>query len=255
MAGGEVFVRAWHPRGPRVAVPWVLLHDSLGCIALWRDFPARLAALTGRSVYAYDRLGFGASSPCATEATAHFVDEEACDRLPRLLAQLALEEVLLLGHSVGAGMAITAAAQPSLHDRVRAVITLAAQAFVEDRTRAGIRAADRTFAEPVHFQRLARYHGDKAAWVLRAWVDVWLSEAFAGWSLDAALEALRCPVFAVHGDRDEYGSLAFPRRIVERSGGPKAQLLVLERCAHVPHRERPSALLAAITEFVASAEL
>lgn len=230
----------------------MLLHDSLGCVALWRDFPAHLAARTGRSVYAYDRLGFGASSACAEEATAHFVDEEARDRLPRVLAELALDHVILLGHSVGGGMAITAAAQAGLRERVRAVITVAAQAFVEEKTREGIRAAKRTFAEAVHFQRLVRYHGDKASWVLRAWTDVWLSDAFADWSLDEPLSALRCPVFALHGDRDEYGSLAFPKRIVDTSAAP-ARMLVLERCAHVPHRERPNALLAAIADFVESA--
>ena len=129
------------------------------------------------------------------------------------------------------------------------VITEAAQAFVEARTLAGIRAAQADFADPTQFSRLSKWHGPRAAWVLAAWTDVWLSPAFVDWSLDACLSEVRCPVLALHGDCDEYGSAAFPARIVTGVGGP-AQQQILEACGHVPHRERCDAVIALVAGFL-----
>lgn len=125
------------------------------------------------------------------------------------------------------------------------MITVSAQAFVEERTLAGIARAKRQFEDPTQFARLTRYHGDKAQWVLDAWTETWLSPAFANWSLFEVLPRVTCPVLAVHGESDEYGSHRFP----ERASGPAAAL-VLENCSHIPHREQPEALLDAIDRFL-----
>ena len=193
---GRLFVRRWTPAASSEAAdqaPIVLLHDSLGCVALWRDFPALLAQATGRTVVAYDRLGFGQSDPHPGTLPPSFVSDEALGGFAAVKAhlqrQLGVDGFVLLGHSVGGGMAVAcAAAHP---DACRGLITESAQAFVEDRTLTGIRDAQIAFRQPGQIERLQKYHGDKAAWVLGAWIDTWLAEAFHGWTLDAQIRQVR----------------------------------------------------------------
>jgi pimeloyl-ACP methyl ester carboxylesterase len=244
--GGELYVRRW-PVDSEAVAPIVLLHDSLGSVDQWRDFPEALAQATRRTVIAYDRLGFGRSTPRLEPASPRFIDEEAEVYFPALCEGLGLDRVVLFGHSVGGGMALTIAARHP--DACAAVISESAQAFVEERTREGIRAAQRAFADPAQFARLERWHGARAAWVNAAWADNWLSPAFDGWSLDAVLPRVTCPVLAIHGDRDEFGSLAFPRRIAERVSG-RAERMLIEDCGHIPHRERRDEVLARVAVFL-----
>ena len=246
---GRLFARQWQPAavGP-AAAPIVLLHDSLGCVELWREFPAALAAATGRRVVAYDRLGFGRSDARIGRPSRDFVAEEAAAYFPALREQLGIGRFVVIGHSVGGGMAVEIAAHAGAH--CVALVTMAAQAFVEDRTLAGLRVAQAQFADPAQVQRLARHHGDKAAWVLDAWLGQWLAPAFAAWSLDDALPRVGCPVLAIHGERDEYGSAAHPSRIVERVAGP-ARLQMLAGVGHVPTREQPDLVVRLIADFVA----
>lgn len=248
--GGRLHARQWASSTAAAAQPpIVLLHDSLGCVALWRDFPQRLAQATGRRVIAYDRLGFGRSDPYPGALEPGFIQHEAHGGFAALVEQFEVGRFVVLGHSVGGGMAASiAAAYP---DRCVGLITESAQAFVEERTREGIRAAQAQFAEAGQMGRLEKYHGDKAQWVLDAWVNTWLSPAFAQWCLDDALLAVRCPVLAIHGMEDEYGSTAQPERIVTLAGAP-ARLALLPRCGHVPHREQEAAVLDAVSTFVAA---
>lgn len=244
--GGQVFARQWAMGEPHLA-PLVLLHDSLGSVELWRGFPAALAQATGRTVWAYDRLGFGRSSPRTEPPSLGFILEEAQVYFPAVAAQLELDQYILFGHSVGGAMALCIAAhQPA---RCCAVIAESAQAFVEERTLEGIRAAQQGFHDPAQFARLARWHGDKARWVLEAWTGVWLSPAFRGWTLEPYLKQVRCPVLAIHGDADEYGSVAFPECIVAGVPGP-ARLEVLHDCGHVPHREKEPLVLGLVGDFL-----
>ncbi|AXY40887.1 alpha/beta fold hydrolase [Halomonas sp. JS92-SW72] len=245
-AGGIHAVR-WRPETPSAAQsPIVLLHDSLGCVALWRGFPERLAEATGREVIAYDRLGFGRSAPYPGQLPTTFIADEARTTFAALREALGLERFVLLGHSVGGGMAIEAAGQYA--DGCEALITVAAQAYMEPRILAGIREAEAAFRDPEQLARLARYHGDRAQWVLRAWVDTWQTEAFDDWHLDDALARVRCSTLAIHGQHDEFGSLAQPRRIASRTPGPAAPSLL--PCGHVPHRECPEALVAIVAAFL-----
>jgi pimeloyl-ACP methyl ester carboxylesterase len=248
--GGRLFARVWgNLDRPAAAAPIVLLHDSLGSVELWRDFPARLAGETQRAVVAYDRLGFGKSDPHCGALAADFIRREGSSNLPALYEALAIQRAVLFGHSVGGGMAVVAAAdRPEL---CVAVITEAAQTFVEERTLAGIRAAQAAFAAPGQMERLARYHGEKAPWVLKAWTETWLDPHFASWSLDDALRRVRCPMLAMHGDRDEYGSRWHPERIAALAGGP-SRVVVFEACGHLPHREKPDEVLRAVREFLDS---
>jgi len=238
---GRLFARHWPGDGR--AAPIVLFHDSLGSVELWRDFPARLSTATGRSVLAYDRLGFGRSDPREERLPKTFIADEALN-LPYLCAPCAFESMALFGHSVGGAMAVSAAAY--FPEETTAVIAVSAQAFVEDRILAGIRAAKAGFEQPGQIERLRRYHGDKAEWVLSAWTETWLSPNFAGWTLNDALARATSPILAIHGDSDEYGSDAHPRRI----GRSPNKSLILAACGHMPHRERPDELLAATAEFL-----
>jgi pimeloyl-ACP methyl ester carboxylesterase len=228
----------------------VLLHDSLGCVDLWRDFPERLAGRLARPVIAYDRLGFGRSSARHELPSVNFIREEAEVYFPTVRRALGVAEYALFGHSVGGAMALLIAASPE--EPCRAVVSESAQAFVEDCTLAGIRQAREQFERPEQLAKLARWHGDKAGWVLRAWTDVWLSPEFAAWGLGPDLPRVRCPVLALHGDQDEYGSVAFPRLIGSRAGGP-SEVAVLEGCGHVPHRERPDDVLDRVAVFLGRA--
>lgn len=246
---GRLFVKDWTPADQVDAeqVPIVLFHDSLGCIALWKDFPQAVAAATGRKVIAYDRLGFGRSNPNPQLLDVSFVLDEASGSFAALLEALELQNFIALGHSVGGGMAIACAA--AFPERCRGVITLSAQAFVEDRTLEGIRQAQQAFARPGQLERLSKYHGDKAVWVLSAWVDTWLSDSFSQWSLNDSLTKIRCPLLAIHGSDDEYGSARHPERIVSLPSGP-ATMEILPDCGHVPHREKPDAVIAMIRTFL-----
>jgi len=242
---GRLWAREWSPSGVVAGrAPILLLHDSLGCIELWRGFPARLADATGRQVVAYDRLGFGRSDRHPDRLRADFVADEARRFLPALLDQLGLGRFIACGHSVGGAMAAEAAA--SYPDRCLALITVGAQAFIEEQTLEAIRAARPFFADPANLARLAKYHGDKARWVVDAWIDTWLTPEQAVWTLDATMAQVRCPVMAIHGERDEYGSLDQPRRIAGRDG----TLHVLDGIGHVPHREDEARLVALIGGFL-----
>lgn len=245
--GGLVFTRSWCASGEPAGAPLVLLHDSLGCVETWRDFPAQLAARLGRDVYAYDRLGFGRATPMDNPLSLEFIEKEAREVFPGLLEALELDQVIVLGHSVGGSMAVAIAA--ALPARCAAVITESAQAFVEPRTLEGVAAAKQRFNTEERLARLGRYHGTKAKWVLDAWTETWLNPLFANWSLDRHLSAVRCPALVMHGDEDEFGSSAFPERIASGVPGP-AQMHIFEGVGHVPHRQVPDRVFDAVEAFV-----
>jgi len=245
---GRLFAREWSAPRDAADAAILLFHDSLGCVELWRDFPAQLALATGRAVVAYDRLGFGRSDPYPGVLPPSFVHDEAATMVPRVREALGLDALIPFGHSVGGGMAVATAA--ALGDACVALVTESAQSFVEDRTRSGIRAARDAFARPGQIDRIARYHGAKARWVLDAWIETWLGPDFAEWNLDAELRGVRCPTLALHGDGDEFGSVRHPQRIARLVQGP-ARAVILDGCGHVPHREQPARVLDEVARFLA----
>jgi pimeloyl-ACP methyl ester carboxylesterase len=244
--GGSVFVRCWSvSHGKRH--PIVILHDSLGSVEQWRDFPDALAATTSTHVIAYDRLGFGRSTQRSQRPSVDFIFDEAVTFFPAMQRALGVSGFTLFGHSVGGAMALVIAASQS--EACDAVITEAAQAFVEPRTLAGIRSAKAQFCHPDQFERLVKWHGEKARWVLDAWTEVWLSPEFSSWNIDWYLDKVTCPVLAIHGDLDEYGSVEFPRRIARKVRGP-SELAILNHCGHIPHRERRDEVLRLTSTFL-----
>lgn len=248
--GGRLFARVWTPAGGTAGPrhPVVLFHDSLGCVDLWRDFPERLCAAIDRGVVAYDRLGFGRSDARTGPPALDFIADEARTYFPAVREQLGIAGFVALGHSVGGGMALHCAAEA--RSGCEAVITESAQAFVEDRTVQGISAAQGQFADPAQIERLRRYHGDKAQWVLEAWTGTWLGPDFASWSLAPVLPQVRCPVLAIHGELDEYGSARHPETIARGCAGP-VRIEILPGVRHVPHRERPERVVDLVRDFLA----
>jgi len=244
--GGTVFVRKWTPGTPSSDTPLVLLHDSLGSVDLWREFPKALAEGLSRPVIAYDRLGFGRSDPRIQLPGFGFIEEEATLYFPALKKGLSLGSYVLFGHSVGGGMALNIAARDP---DCMAVITESCQALVEDLTIAGIRDAQRQFEQPGQMERLKKWHGSKAAWVLRAWTEIWLSPEFSNWSLGDCIGKVVCPLLAIHGERDEFGSLAAPEYVASRSGG-FSEMFILPGCGHVPHAEQPAQVIDAVKAFL-----
>lgn len=246
---GTLHAQSWTPAQPQ-GVPVILLHDSLGCVGLWRDFPELLAQATGRQVIAYDRLGFGLSDAYPGLLPVTFVQDEPLGGFSAVVRHFGLTQFVVFGHSVGGGMAVCTAA--AFSDACVGVITESAQSFVESVTLEGIRAARDQFAQAGQLARLQKYHGSKAEWVLRAWIDTWLSEAFRTWSLDAELPMVTCSILCLHGDHDEYGSLLHPQRIALRAAGYVKQS-VLTGCGHVPHRERADEVLSELRAFLTPA--
>lgn len=245
---GQLFARRWTLEASAPRLPTIVMqHDSLGCVELWRDFPQQLAVATGHPVIAYDRLGFGRSDPHPGTLDCDLVGQEIHGDFRVLRSALDLEQFIAFGHSVGGGMSIASAAV--YQDACQALITESAQVYAEEHTLEGIRQAKAAFAQPGQLDRLKRYHGDKAAWVLNAWTETWLSPRFADWTLEAYLREVRCPALALHGDNDEYGSLDHPRRIHALAG---ARSVILEGCGHVPHREIPDTVVATIRDWLAT---
>jgi len=251
--GGRIFARTWHPMkatGHAVAAsPVVLFHDSLGCVDLWRNFPALLSESTGRRVIAYDRLGFGRSDPRCDTPGLDFIADEAQTYFPAVCEQLGVKRFIAFGHSVGGGMAVYCAAKFS--DACDGLITESAQAFAEDKTVQGILAAKESFKQAGQIARLEKYHGDKATWVLNAWTETWPNPEFSRWSLENVLPKVTCPLLVIHGAHDEYGSLRHPEMIAKRSSGP-VRVEIMADTDHVPHREHEETVIELTRNFIGS---
>jgi pimeloyl-ACP methyl ester carboxylesterase len=213
----------------------VFLHDSLGCIPVWRDFPEQLCAATQRGGVVYDRQGYGGSSPFSRTRDVGYLEREA-DTLAALLRKLGLAKSVLFGHSDGGSVALIAAAKyPEL---IAGVITEGAHVFVEEITLEGIRQAQKLFAQTDLRKRIQKYHGDNTDGVISAWIDTWLSQEFRDFNMEHFLPAIKCPVLAIQGVGDEYGSESQVDAIVGQVSGPATKDMV-KYARHTPHKEAP----------------
>jgi pimeloyl-ACP methyl ester carboxylesterase len=223
----------------------VFLHEGLGSIAMWREFPQLVARETRCDAIVYSRYGYGNSEPLTEQRGVRYMHDEAEIALPQLLGRLAIDRPILIGHSDGGSIALIHAGGAT--SSVRAVVTLAAHVLVEDISVSSIAAAKIAYETTDLRARLARYHADvdSAFW---GWNRIWLDAAFRDWNIEQYLPRIRCPVLAIQGVDDEYGTLEQMRRI--GAGTRDVELVVLDDCRHSPHRDQPDAVLAAIAGFV-----
>jgi pimeloyl-ACP methyl ester carboxylesterase len=225
----------------------VFLHEGLGSVSMWRDFPERLAAKTGRRGLVYSRRGYGASSPVEPPRPVSFMHHEALDVLPAVLAYFDLDDVILFGHSDGASIAIIYAG--AKRGPVRSMVLEAPHVFVEPVCIESITQTHRTYETTDLGERLSRHHGANTDAMFRSWTDVWLRPEFRAWNIEEYLKPITVPLLAIQGEDDEYGTLAQLEAVSSQVSGP-AQRLVLPRCGHSPHRDQPEAVLEAAASFI-----
>ncbi|HTW84141.1 MAG TPA: alpha/beta hydrolase [Candidatus Sulfotelmatobacter sp.] len=223
----------------------VLLHEGLGSVALWRDFPQQLAARTRCAVVAYSRRGYGASDPLAGPREPDYMQREATEVLPSLLDALAVERPILFGHSDGASIAIVYAG--AFPDRVSGLVLEAPHVFVEEISLRSIAAARAAWERGDLRARLSRYHTHVED-AFRGWNDAWLDPRFRGWNIEADAARITCPVLIVQGEADEYGTLAQVESIAARV--PLTQALVIPGAGHSPHRDAAEKVLTRVATFV-----
>jgi pimeloyl-ACP methyl ester carboxylesterase len=237
------------PAKREAAPQLVLLHEGLGSVALWRDFPSALASATGCRTITFSRQGYGKSGCLTGPHHLDYMHREALEILPQVIDALSIEDPVLIGHSDGASIAMIHAGDGRW--KVRGLVLMAPHVFVEDMTIAGIEAAKVAFQTTDLKRRLARYHehADEAFW---GWNNIWLSPEFRQWNIENTLSGIRCPILVIQGADDEYGTLAQLERIRAGVKTPRITELVLADCRHSPQRDQPTATLRALAAFVAS---
>jgi len=228
----------------------VLLHEGLGSVSMWKDFPDALAAATGHCVLAYSRYGYGASSELDEPRRVDYMHREALAALPQLLAGLHIERPVLVGHSDGASIAIIHAGGGHA---VAGLVLLAPHVFVEDTTLKGIAAARRSFETTDLADKLARYH-DHPQTMFRGWNDIWLTPEFRGWNIEAYVENIRAPMLLIQSKIDPYGTLAQIDAITQRAIAP-VEKRVFAGSSHSPHVDCREETIDAINRFVDSLDV
>ncbi len=225
----------------------VMLHEGLGSVALWKDFPQRLAARTGCGVLVYSRYGHGNSDKLLEKRPVSFMHHEGEVVLPELLAKLKVEQPILLGHSDGGSIALIFAGK--YPDAVRGLILEAPHVFVEDLSVASITQAKVNYETSDFASRLGRYHAhvDATFW---GWNDIWLDPAFRSWNIEEYASAIRCPILCIQGEDDEYGTKAQVDAIKRRA--PQTRIVMLPNCKHSPHRDQTEKTLDLMAKFVAA---
>lgn len=223
----------------------VFLHEGLGSISLWKDFPGLVANSTGCPVTVYSRYGNGYSDSPTDPRPVSYMHDEAIHSLPDLLAQLEIENPILIGHSDGGSIALIYAA---VHNHVRGLVLLAPHVFVEDLSVASIAEARRKFETTNMPEKMARHHRDPAA-TFWGWNNIWLHPDFRSWNIEDYLSRITCPILAIQGEDDQYGTMAQVEAIARQSAGP-VEILALADCRHSAYRDQPEAVLEAITKFV-----
>jgi pimeloyl-ACP methyl ester carboxylesterase len=225
----------------------VFLHEGLGSVALWRDFPRKVARRLNAPALVYSRFGYGASDGLQGKRTPRFMHEEALGVLPALLDQLGVERPVLVGHSDGASIALIHAASSARP--VRALVCLAPHVFVEPVCVESIAKIRQSYLNTDLRQRLEKYH-ERVDDAFLGWADIWLEPEFLAWSIEDLVAGIEEPLLLIQGRDDEYGTLAQLDRIEARVKGPTTRL-VLSACGHSPHRDQEAAVIDAIAAFVA----
>jgi pimeloyl-ACP methyl ester carboxylesterase len=238
----------WIGPPPGAAPTIVFLHEGLGSVSTWRDFPDLLAASTGCGALVYSRMGYGGSDPVQGPRPFRFMHDEALDVLPAIVDHFELRDPIFYGHSDGASIALIYSG--AMRREVRGLILEAPHVFVEPICIESIRRIARTYETTSLRHRLARHHGDNTDSMFSSWTNVWLSAEFPGWNIEEFLPSIDSRVLVIQGENDDYGTLKQVDAIVAQVAGP-VESLVLPDCGHSPHAEHPDAVLDATRRFIA----
>lgn len=247
LAGGHRLEYAWHGPPPSAAPVLVFLHEGLGCVSTWRDFPARLADATGCGALVYSRAGYGGSDPVPLPRPLRFMHDEALV-LPQVMDAAGVGQAILVGHSDGASIALIHAGSGS-DARVRGLALEAPHVFCEDLCVRSIRAAGDAYRGGTLKRGLERYHGPNVDVAFWGWNGAWLDPGFRDWNLEEYLPGIEVPLLLVQGEQDEYGTLRQLEAIEAGCRGPVRRLL-LPDCGHAPHRDQGGRTLDAMAAFV-----
>lgn len=251
IANGKSLEYSCFGPSPEQAPTIVLLHEGLGCVALWRNFPQALSDATGMGVLVYSRAGYGQSDLAQLPRPLDYMTREALEVLPDVLDAIGFRRGVLMGHSDGATIAAIYAGSMS-DQRIRATILMAPHFFTEDMGLAEIAAARTTFETTDMRDRMAKYHRDPVH-TFKGWNDAWLHPDFKQWNVGDVIDHLRIPTLAIQGRQDQYGTLAQIAEIENRSYAP-VETLILDECRHSPHIDQPDAVIAGVADFIARLE-
>jgi pimeloyl-ACP methyl ester carboxylesterase len=232
-----------HPRPGAPAM--VFLHEGLGSVSMWRDFPQRVADATGCEAFVFSRHGYGKSTPISEPRGVRYMHDEALVTLPALLDALGVDAPFLFGHSDGASIALIHAG--GAHRPLAGIIVMAPHVLVEDVSVTSIEQAKVAYERTDLRSRLGRYHTDVDS-AFRGWNDIWLHPDFRAWNIEEYLPTIACPVMAIQGEDDEYGTMDQIERIAR--GAPDVDLVRLADCRHSPHKDQPEAVIDAVAGFV-----
>ena len=246
-ADGRRLETRWVGPSPEEAPTLVFLHEGLGSVSLWRDFPDRLAGRTGCGALIYSRAGYGKSDPAPLPRPVRFMHDEAAI-LPEVLEQSKIRESILVGHSDGASIALIYAGSRAAAG-LRGLILEAPHVFTEPHGLASIAKMAEVYRTSDLRERLARHHGANVDIAFRGWNDVWLHPDFRAWNIEEYLPAVKVPILILQGEDDEYGTWRQVEAIERQAGGP-VEAVALADCGHSPHREQPEQALQAMAEFV-----
>jgi pimeloyl-ACP methyl ester carboxylesterase len=241
---------AWHGPAPAEAPTLVFLHEGLGSVSTWRDFPARLARAAGCGALVYSRRGYGGSDPAPLPRSVRFMHEEAMVTLPRVLERLGVMEPILVGESDGASIAlIYAGGADAGARRARGLLLEAPHVFVEEVCLQSIATAAESYRRGDLKGALARHHARDVDATFRGWSEVWLDPAFTRWNIEKFLPGVGVPVLAIQGEEDPYGTLGQVESVAANCRG-YVEVLVLPRCGHSPHREVPERAFETMARFL-----
>ncbi|WP_438712131.1 alpha/beta fold hydrolase [Aquimarina muelleri] len=227
----------------------IFLHDSLGCIELWKNFPEQITSQTGYNTIAYDRQGYGKSDPFTIkERELDYLEKEALV-LGKILDIIPSKDIILFGHSDGGSIALlTAALFP---EKIIGIITEGAHVFVEQETLNGIKAAKLAYHKTSLKEKLSKYHEDKTDAVFRLWTETWLSEKFKLWNIEQYLPKIKCPSLIIQGEQDEYGTIDQVHSIIKNTSG-KSTSVIIPKIGHTPHRENTNIVIKNVVSFINS---
>lgn len=250
-AGGHRLHYEWIGPAPEHAPTLVFLHHGLGAVSTWLDLPARLSEATGCGALVYSRQGYGKSAPVQGTRPFRYLHDEALKVLPEVLAETGVRQTILIGHSDGGTIALLYAGAAPGRSAVQGVVSIAAHVIYEEISWASVRAAKKSYATTDMRAKLARHHDDVDG-AFCAWADMWDNPDCLAWSTVEHLPGIACPVLAIQGTEDEYGTRRQVALIVERtSGGVRA--MILDKCGHTPHQEQTETVVDAIVRLVRDA--